>query len=290
MSEEALVFEVGASGFDRYVIDNSRKAPVLVEFMSVWSELCVVMAEAISDMAKEFAGQFVFAKVDVDEQPGLRDKYNIQNVPTLVVFRDSEVALIQEGQLQEDELRVVLRGLGVFRESDDMCAQARERHMAGDTPGAIMLLTEAIRKDPVNTGVAMDMVQVFIDMGELERAKRLFNKLPVQDRETTMGRSLTGQLAIAELAAVTEGIDVLQERLAEDGLDHAARFDVARCFVNQHDYDGAMDHLFAVMEPGSDFRDAAAREMIVTIANMLASNVPEQAQAYRRRLANLQSE
>ena len=93
-------------------------------------------------------------------------------------------------------------------------ALARDKHMAGDTPGAIVLLTEAIRKDPGNTRVAMDMVQIFIDMGELQQAKQLFNKLPDADRETTMGRSLTGQLAFADLAAATEGIDALQERLA----------------------------------------------------------------------------
>ena len=38
MSEQALIFEVGESGFDRYVIENSHKVPVLVEFMGVWSE------------------------------------------------------------------------------------------------------------------------------------------------------------------------------------------------------------------------------------------------------------
>ena len=68
MHEEALIFEVGESGFDRYVIDNSHKAPVLVEFMGVWSEPCIVMADVLADLAKEFAGQFVFAKVDIDEQ------------------------------------------------------------------------------------------------------------------------------------------------------------------------------------------------------------------------------
>ena len=68
MNEQALIFEVGESGFDRYVIENSHKVPVLVEFMGIWSEPCVVMADVLADLAKEFAGQFVFAKVDIDEQ------------------------------------------------------------------------------------------------------------------------------------------------------------------------------------------------------------------------------
>ena len=88
MSEEVLIFEVSESGFPRYVIENSHKAPVLVEFMGVWSEPCVLMAEVISELAWEFAGQFVFAKVDVDEQPGLREQFKVENVPTLLVFKD----------------------------------------------------------------------------------------------------------------------------------------------------------------------------------------------------------
>jgi len=290
MNEQALIFEVGESGFDRYVIDNSHKVPVLVEFMGVWSEPCVVMAHSLDDLAKEFAGQFVFAKVDIDEQPGLRDQYNIDNVPTLVVFRGGEVVLNQAGQMQADELRVLLRGLGVFRESDELRAQARDKHMAGDTPGAIVLLTEAIKKDPGNTRVAMDMVQIFIDVGELQQARQLFNKLPEPDRETTLGRSLLAQLAFAELAAATEGIDALQTRLEQDASDHAARFDLAVCHVHQHDYDGAMDHLFAVLESEPEFREGAAREMVVLLSNMLSANAPGQAQAWRRRLASLLNE
>lgn len=96
MTKEALVFEVSESGFSRYVIENSHKVPVLVEFMGVWSETCVAMADTLSGLAREFAEQFVFAKVDIDEQPGLRDQYEIKNHPTLLVFRNGELELIKK--------------------------------------------------------------------------------------------------------------------------------------------------------------------------------------------------
>jgi putative thioredoxin len=290
MGQDVLVFEVGESGFDRYVIENSHKLPVVVEFMAVWSEPCVVMADTLHDLAEEFAGMFVFAKVDVDEQQGLKDKYEIQNVPTLKVFQNGEVAFTQEGQFKEDELRVLLHGMGVYRKSDELRTQAREKHMAGDTPGAIMLLTEAIKQDPANTRVAMDMVQIFIDMGELEQAKGLFNRLPDNDKESTMGKSLIGQLTFADLAAQTSGIASLTARLTDNADDHDARFDLAVCLVNEHNYDGAIDHLFTLQEKDPDYKDGAAREMIITISNMLASSNPELAQTYRRRLANLMNE
>lgn len=286
MKHEPLVFEVGESGFDRYVIENSRHLPVLVEFMGIWSEPSVMMADTLAKLAKEFAGLFVFVKVDIDEQAGLRDKYQIKNVPTLIVFRDGEASFTQEGQFEEQELRVLLNGVGVFRESDALREQARAKHMAGDTPAAILLLTEAIKKDPGNTQVAMDMVQIMIDTEQLVQAKDLFNRLPATDRGTSMGKSLLGQLTFADLAVNTTGVEELTARLGKNNNDHDARFDLAICLVSRHEYEAAMDHLFSILDREPDYKAGAAREMIITINNMLVPNAPELAQRYRTRLAN----
>lgn len=287
MSEEALVFEVSESGFSRYVLDNSHKLPVLVEFMGVWSGPCVAMADVLAGLAQEFAGQFVFAKVDIDEQPGLSKQYNVENVPSLLVFQNGELSFSEQGLLTEDELRVLLRGLDVFNEADALREEARSKHMAGDTGEAIALLTKAIQQEPGNTRVAMDMVQIFIDISELEQAQGLFNKLPDGDKDSSMGKSLIGQLTFADLAAKTVGIEALSERLAKDANDHAARFDLSVCLVAGHDYDGAMAQLFSLLEMKPDYQDGAAKEMIVTITNMLSPNNPEQANAYRQRLSSL---
>jgi putative thioredoxin len=287
MAKQAMVFEVGESGFERYVIENSHKLPVLVEFMGVWSEPCVVMSDVIHDLAHEFAEEFVFAKVDVDEQPDLHERLKIKNIPTLMVFQNGEVSFTQEGVMLEAELRVLLKGLGIFHESDELREQARAKHMAGETNEAIMLMTQAIKLDPSNTRVAMDMVQIFIDIGDMEQARGLFNKLPDRDKESNMGKSLIGQLTFADLAARTEGKETLQARLADNGDDHDARFDLAVCLVAEYDYNAAIDELFTLLQSAPDFREGAAREMIITITNMLAPNDPEQAAQYRQRLANL---
>ena len=287
MAKQALVFEVGESGFERYVIENSHKLPVLVEFMGIWSEPCVMMSDVIHDLANEFAEEFVFAKVDVDEQPELQKRFEINNIPTLLVFQNGEVSFTQEGMMLDAELRVLLKGLGIFHESDELREQARAKHMAGDTNEAIMLMTQAIKLDPGNTRVAMDMVQIFIDIGEMEQARGLFNRLPDRDKESNMGKSLIGQLTFADLAAKTEGKAALQARLGENADDHEARFDMAVCLVAEYDYNAAIDELFTLLQDVPDFREGAAREMIITITNMLAPNDPEQANQYRQRLANL---
>lgn len=287
MSKEVYVFEVSENSFGRSVLLNSHKLPVLVEFMGVWSEPCIVMADMLAGLAKEFAGQFIFARVDIDENPALREEHKIENVPTLIVFRDGEAVYTEVGQLQEAEVRGLLKNYGVFRESDEVREQARARHMAGQTPEAITMLAGAVKKDPTNTRIAMDMVQIFIDIGELDEARNLFEHLPSNDRESDMGKALSGQFLFLELAAKTDGPDVLAQRIALNPDDCDARFDMALCQVSAHHYELAMDNLFYIQEHDPGYKEGAAREMIVTLVNMLMPAHPQLAQDYRRRLSNL---
>ena len=290
MSKEVFVFEVSEKSFNRSVILNSNKIPVLVEFMGVWSEPCVLMADLFAGLAKEFAEQFIFAKVDIDEQPGLREQFKIEDVPTLIIFKDGQTVRTEVGQLQETEARSLLKDLGIFHQSDLMREEAREKHLSGDTSAAILLLTEAIQKDPQNTRIAMDMVQIFIDLGQLEDAQSLFNRLPEQDKKSEMGRALTGQLLFMNLATKTEGMDKLSQRLEQDETDHAARFDLAICQVAQHKHQDALENLLVIQKAEPTFKEGAAKELISALSNMLSPRHPELAQEYRRKLANILSE
>ena len=290
MDKEVYIFEVSEKSFNSAVLINSNKVPVIVEFMGVWSEPCILLSDTFSSLAKEFAGQFIFAKVDIDEQPALKEQYKIENIPATLVFKNAEVVRTELGQLSEDEARALLKDFGVYRLSDEMRLQARAKHMAGDTPAAVLLLTEAIKKDPGNTRVVLDMAQILIDSGQLEDAKRLFERLPQADKDSEMGKSINGQLAFKGLAVKTAGKAILSEQVMETPDDHDKRFDLAICQVADFEYKEAMDNLFLIHLADPGYREGVAREMIVTLINMLMPNSPELAQEYRRKLANILAE
>jgi putative thioredoxin len=290
MTKEAFVFEVSDSSYGKYVLLNSHKIPVIAAFIGVWSEHCMVLTDMFARLAQEFAEEFVFAKVDIDENPELKKKYQIEHVPTVMVFRDGEPVSVEIGALQEEEARSLLRDFGVYRESDDMRQRARELHMRGETPQAITLLAQAMKKDPSNALIALDMVQIFIDLGKYAEATQLLEKLPEADRNSETGKRLSGQLWVIEQAGATEGAERLNERIANNADDYDARLDLALCEMSRHDYERAMEQLFYIQEHNPDYKEGAAREMIVTIINMLAPNNPEFAQQYRRKLSGMLSQ
>ena len=283
---DILIFEVSKSNFNTSVVLNSHKLPVVVEFMGVWSGPCIQMSDNLSALATEFSGQFVFAKVDVDEQPELMKDYAVENVPTLKVFKDGEVVRTEEGLLKDAELRELLKLYGVYNQSDELRNEARQKHMSGDTMGAVGLLTQAIKDDPKNTRIALDMVQIFLDINELEQAKGLFNRLPESDKLSDMGKSLLGQLTFKDLASKTVGKEQLQIRLNENADDFDARFDLATCLVAEHSYTDAMDNLFVIFEKNPEYKDGASKEMIISLTNMLSENEPELAKEFRQRMGS----
>ena len=290
MTKEAFVFEVSDSSYGKYVLLNSHKVPVVVAFIGVWSEHCMMLTDMFTSLAKEFAEEFVFAKVDIDENPELKTKYQIDNVPTVIVFKDGEPVRVEIGAMQEEEARSLLRDFGVYRESDEMRQRARELHLKGETAQAITLLAEAMKKDPSNTLIALDMVQIFIDLGHNDDAAQLLERLPQADRDSETGKSLAGQLWIIDQAGKTEGVDRLSDRIAGNADDYDARFDLALCEMARHDYERAMEQLFYIQQHSPGFKDGAAREMIVTVINTLAPSHPEFAQQYRRKLSGMLSQ
>ena len=66
-----------------------------------------------SGLAKEFAEQFIFAKVDIDEQAELCKEHKIENIPTIMVFKDGKLVRTEVGELKEPDARELLKDFGI---------------------------------------------------------------------------------------------------------------------------------------------------------------------------------
>lgn len=274
------------ANFDTAVVLNSHKAPVLVEFLAVWSAPCIQMSDELSALAQEFAGEFIFASVDIEEQMELKSQFNIENVPTLKVFKDGKVVHSVEGLHDQEALREILKEFGVFSPSDELRLQARQDHIAGNTLEAVNKLTLAMQQDPANVKVAMDMTQIFLDLKEFDQAVALFNQLPDTAKNSDMGKLIIGQLSFLELAEKTIGIAALQQKISEHPDNCKTHFDLAICLIAEKHYAEAVESLMTVIKIDEDFESGAAREMVINVTNMLSQNDPELSATLRRRLGS----
>ena len=95
--------------FQAEVIDQDL--PVLVDFWAEWCGPCRQIGPALEKLAKEFEGQVRIAKVNVDENPGLSQTFQIMSIPNLMMIKNRTMVFNQPGALPEPVMRDLIKQL-----------------------------------------------------------------------------------------------------------------------------------------------------------------------------------
>lgn len=88
-------------------IINSDK-PVLVDFFATWCGPCKMMSPILDEVAKKVSGKATILKVDVDKNQHAAANYNIQGVPTLILFKKGKILWRQSGVVQANQLTKII--------------------------------------------------------------------------------------------------------------------------------------------------------------------------------------
>ena len=78
--------------------------PVLVDYWAEWCGPCKMIAPVLDQIAQEYSGNLKIAKLNIDENPNTPPKYNIRGIPTLMLFKDGQVAATKVGALSKSQL------------------------------------------------------------------------------------------------------------------------------------------------------------------------------------------
>ncbi|WP_457590383.1 thioredoxin [Geoglobus sp.] len=94
--------KVDATNFDDVL---SKHRNVVVDFWAEWCMPCRMIAPIVEQLAKEYAGKVVFAKLNTDENPAIAGRYGITGIPTLIFFKNGRPVDKVVGALPKAELK-----------------------------------------------------------------------------------------------------------------------------------------------------------------------------------------
>jgi thioredoxin 1 len=104
MAKHAL--EATDANFETLIMKSDK--PVLVDFWAQWCGPCLAIAPAVEELAQEYEGRAVVAKVDVDNNSRIASQFNVMNIPTLLFIKDGKVVDKQVGAVPKSALKAKL--------------------------------------------------------------------------------------------------------------------------------------------------------------------------------------
>lgn len=103
------VTELNASNFDRAVLESTQ--PIVVDFYAPWCGPCRQLSPLLDRLAAEYAGRVTVVKVNADSSMDLAAKYNVSGLPTLLFFKNGQIAERKAGLVPLGELKRICEKL-----------------------------------------------------------------------------------------------------------------------------------------------------------------------------------
>ncbi|MFC2097084.1 thioredoxin [Bacteroidota bacterium] len=104
-----MTLEVTDANFEELILKSDK--PVLVDFWAEWCGPCKMLTPIVSEMAVEYEGKAIIAKVNVENNPEVSSKFGIRNIPTILFFKNGEIVDKQIGAVAKSKLSEKLEAI-----------------------------------------------------------------------------------------------------------------------------------------------------------------------------------
>ena len=103
-----LIKHVSDASFEADVLKSAT--PVLVDYWAEWCGPCKMIAPILDEVSKDYDGRLQVAKMNVDENRDVPAKFGIRGIPTLMLFKDGQLAATKVGMLSKSQLTSFIDG------------------------------------------------------------------------------------------------------------------------------------------------------------------------------------
>jgi putative thioredoxin len=262
----ANVIDVTDQTFATDVIERSKTVPVVVDFWAAWCGPCRMLGPILENLANEFNGDFILAKVDVDGNPQTAMQFRVQGIPAVKAFRNGNVVSEFTGAQPEPQVRQFLEGLRPS-EVDLLAKQGFEWEVNNQPAMAEESYRAALAKKPDHFPAKIGLGRVLLNQGETDEATSILQSIPAGAAEKPV--------AEAELRTKVE----------DDPDDIASRYALASLLAAEQRFAKALEQFLETIRRDRSYNDDGARKAMLAIFTILGEE-QQLSKEYRQKLAN----
>lgn len=289
MADSPYVRDVTTENFEQ-IVQFSLQTPVLLDFWAPWCGPCKSLGPILEKLADEYAGAFILAKINTDDEQMLATQLGIRSLPTVMLIKDGQQLDGFMGAQPEGQIRAMLeKHLGPAQPAapvgDQRRTQAETLLAAGRADEAVALLRLLSADDPDNHEVQLTLAQALLQTGETEEVEKILAGLPADQQNTDQALAIRARMRFAAEITAAPPLATLQDRVTTDGGDLEARYLLGARLLVAGDYPAALEQFFAIMRQDRSFREDIGRRSLVDAFTLIDD--PALVTRYRQRMASL---
>jgi putative thioredoxin len=279
MNAVSHVIEVSAENFQAEVAEKSNDVPVLLEFYADDAEPSQQLAPVLRRLADEYAGKFVLARVDIQQNQQLVQQLGVRTLPTIKIIFKGQMAENLEGPQEESQLRAVLDQI-TLSPMERIREQLELFLAAGDRKNAIEMLQQIIAEEPKNYALHAELCDLLFMEDRIDEGKQILAALPDDTEGINKPKS---RLEFIEASSSLASITDLAQQVENQPDDLQVRMDFAVSLIVDDQIEQALDQLLETLKKDREWGDQIARKTMIKVFDLLGKG-NELATAYRRKM------
>ncbi|WOX05036.1 thioredoxin [Microbulbifer pacificus] len=278
------IIDVTAQNAQQVLIEESMKRPVVVDVWADWCEPCKQLMPVLEKLAREYAGQFLLAKLNADTEQMLAGQLGVRSLPTVMVLKDGQPVDGFAGAQPEKQIREMLDKY-LPKPWDIQLQRAQKLVGEGELDEALPILRQAYGDSSERADIAKQYAAVLLEKNRTKDAEAVLGKILLADQDGDY-QQLMAQLELKLQAAESPEIKALQQALEANPEDFDSAHQLAVQYSQAERHEEALELLLNILRRDMGYADGAVKQAYLDIVKALGKGDPV-ATAYQRKLMTL---